>query len=91
MILYGSDSWALTKKHESHIQATEMRFLRVVKGCTRQDRFRNFDIREELQIYSRIDKIKKTVCMGRIYRENGPTLVTSTTYRKKRYWKTKGV
>lgn len=49
----------LTKKQESHIQASKMRFLRAVKGCTRQDKFGNIKIRKELQIYSLTDKRKE--------------------------------
>lgn len=56
-LLYGSESWITTTKHESKIQAAEMKFLRRVKGCTRMDQIRNEDIREELQIYSIKEKI----------------------------------
>lgn len=57
VILYGSELWTKTRKQESRIQATEMRFLRQVKGCTRQDHIRNTDIRTELNIYSICDRI----------------------------------
>lgn len=65
MILYGSESWVLTKKQESHIQPNEMKFLEVFKCCTRQGRFRNIDIREVLQIYNLIDKIKENHMDGK--------------------------
>jgi hypothetical protein len=34
------------KKEENRVQATEMRFLKAVKGCTRDDRIRNKSIRD---------------------------------------------
>jgi hypothetical protein len=43
-----------------------MRFLRDVKGCTRQDRLRNEDIRNELGIEPIQDKLS-------IYRQNWET------------------
>ena len=49
-LAYGSEAWVLTKKHESKIQAAEMRFLRQVKGCTREDRIRNEEIRKECDV-----------------------------------------
>ena len=52
MLLYGSETWVESKAEKSRIQAAEMRFLRRVKGCTRLDRFRNDDIRRELDIFS---------------------------------------
>lgn len=33
-LLYGSESWTLNKRQESHMQPVEMRFLRAVKGCS---------------------------------------------------------
>ena len=37
----------------------EMRFLRAVKGCSRQDRIHNTAIREELRIFSINDKLRE--------------------------------
>lgn len=47
------------KKDISHIQATEMKFLRSVKGCTRMDRLHNESIRNELEIFSIVDKLEE--------------------------------
>lgn len=55
---YGSELWTVTKKQESKIQASEMKFLRQVKGCTRQDRIRNEEIRGELDIYNMNQRLK---------------------------------
>ena len=58
-IMYGSETWTDNRRQNSQIQAAEMRFLRRVKGCTRLDRYRNEDIRQELNIYRLTQKIKK--------------------------------
>jgi hypothetical protein len=41
ILTYGSKSWVISKKDKDKIQATEMRFLRRVTGCTGVDRIRN--------------------------------------------------
>jgi hypothetical protein len=56
-LLYGSETWILNARDKSRIQASEMRFLRSVKGCTREDKIRNEEIREELRIYNISEKI----------------------------------
>jgi hypothetical protein len=50
-LLYGSETSILNERDKSRIQASEMRLLRSVKGCTREDKIRNEEIREELRIY----------------------------------------
>lgn len=45
--LYGSDAWVIKRRDESRIHSAKMRFLRAVKGCIRQYRIRNTNIREE--------------------------------------------
>jgi hypothetical protein len=49
-----------------------MCFLRAVKGCTRHDRLRNEDIRDELGIEPLRDKLNN-------YRKNGKTHLESMT------------
>lgn len=48
IITFGCESWVLTRRLESRLQATEMKFLRGVRGVSRLDRVRNTDIRQEL-------------------------------------------
>ena len=50
VLTYGHESWTLTTKTRSQIQAAEMRVLRLIKGVTRLDRLRNEDIRRELEV-----------------------------------------
>lgn len=59
ILTYGSETWVLTKKNKSRLQAIEMKYLRGVKGITRRDKARNIDVREELQVESIIDFIEK--------------------------------
>ena len=49
-ITYGSEVWTMNKKDKTRIQSAEMRFLRSVGGYRREDRKRNVDIRQELNI-----------------------------------------
>ncbi|KAK7788325.1 hypothetical protein R5R35_014440 [Gryllus longicercus] len=51
-LLYGCESWVLTQKTLTTIQSSEMKFLRRINGCTREDRIRNEEIRKELQVTS---------------------------------------
>ena len=45
VLIYGHESWTLTSKTRSQIQAAEMKILRLIKGVARLDRLRNEDIR----------------------------------------------
>jgi hypothetical protein len=49
ILTYGAESWPVKSKHTNRIQASEMKFLRRVKGKTRLDQIRNAGIREELE------------------------------------------
>ena len=46
ILLYGHDSWILTKKLKSKITAADVTVLILVKGVTRRDSVRNADIHE---------------------------------------------
>lgn len=52
VLLYGSESWVPKKSTYTQLQSAEMKFLRRTKGCTREDRFKNDEIREELNVKS---------------------------------------
>ena len=59
VLLYGSETWTLGSRDLSRIQATEMRHLRPIKGCTILDKIRNEDIRKELKIFNLCDRIQE--------------------------------
>ncbi len=61
ILFYGSESWSLTKKTKSQIQAAQMRTLRLIRGVTRLDRMRNDDIREELGVDSVLELIEQNI------------------------------
>ena len=58
ILLYGHESWILTKKPKSKITAADMKVLRLVKGVTRRNRVRNADIFEEFKIKPIIETIQ---------------------------------
>lgn len=60
ILLYGSETWALTTKTESKLQAAEMRVLRLIRGVTRMDRMRSTRIREELGVGSVTEEVEET-------------------------------
>jgi hypothetical protein len=47
---YGSETWIITTRDMTCLEAAEMRFLRNVKGNTRLDKIRSQVIRQELEI-----------------------------------------
>ena len=49
-LLYGSETWVTTKRDRTRLEATEMRFLRRVKGYTKLDKIRSEIIGKELEI-----------------------------------------
>ena len=58
-LMHGSESWVTNTKHKQIIQTAEMKFLRSVKRCSRLDRIRNENIREELKIYNLNERIEE--------------------------------
>lgn len=47
-LLYVSECWVLTRNKESSINAADIKVLRAVSGCTRQNYIRNDIIQEDL-------------------------------------------
>jgi len=50
IMMYGAETWSITRRQESRIQATEMRILRAIIGKTRRDRIRNERVRQEVRV-----------------------------------------
>ena len=59
VILYGSETWTLTKRLKSKIQAAEMRILRLIYGVTKRDRIKNDIIRDTLKVTSILTVIER--------------------------------
>ncbi|XP_063904758.1 uncharacterized protein LOC135123812 [Zophobas morio] len=59
ILIFGSESWTVTKKIKSQIQSMEMKFLRRVMGITKMDRIRNVEVRKELDIEPIVNKIER--------------------------------
>ena len=59
IITYGSESWTLTTKDKSRIQASEMKPLRTIVKKTRRDHIRNEDIRRMVGVIPMLNKIEK--------------------------------
>src|ERR1700755_2995869 len=49
-MMYGAETWSITRRQESRIQAMEMRILRAIIGKTRRDRIRNERVRQEVRV-----------------------------------------
>ena len=60
ILLYGAETWSLTTKTQSKLQAAEMRVLRLIKGVTRRGRCKNADIRKEVGVGSIIEDIERS-------------------------------
>jgi hypothetical protein len=50
-LLYGSATRTVGDTGERSVQANEMRFIRTVSGCTRENKERNGGIRDKLNIF----------------------------------------
>lgn len=59
VLTFGCESWVLTERQKSKIQATEMKYLRRVRGVTKMDKMRNVDIRKDLEIQPILDYIEE--------------------------------
>ena len=58
ILTFGYESWILTERQKSQIQAMEMKYLQRVRGVTKIDKKRNIDIREDLKIQSTLEFIE---------------------------------
>lgn len=64
VLLYGCKTWVPVKKHLNRVQASDMRFLRSVKGCIQRDSFNNKDKRQELKCLISKIALRKTDGIG---------------------------
>ena len=73
ILTYGHESWTLTSKTRSQVQAAEMKALRLIKGVTRLDRLRNEDIRRELGVEGILEYVERGQLrwFGHVKRMNG--------------------
>ena len=46
---YGHESWVMTERVRSHVQASEMRFLQKIEGVTLFNKKRSSEIRKPLK------------------------------------------
>ena len=59
ILTFGCETWVLDNRQKSKIQASEMMYLRRIKGITRLDKIRNDSIREELETVSVLEFIER--------------------------------
>ena len=61
ILIYGNEVWSLTTTLKSHIQAAEMRLLRliIIRGVSRIERMRNKAIRQQLGVESVLDIVER--------------------------------
>ena len=59
ILTYRHESWALTSKTTSQIQAAEMKVLRLIKDVTKLDKLRNEDTKRELHVEDILKLIEK--------------------------------
>ena len=59
ILTYGHESWAMTERVRSQMQASKTRFLQNIKGVTMFDKHRNTAIHESLDIESLYLRIKR--------------------------------
>lgn len=58
VLLYGAETWVLSARNKSKIQACEMRYLRAVVGITRRDRIRNEITREQCEVSATLERLE---------------------------------
>ena len=49
VLMYGCETWSLTKRQQSKVQATQTNVLQRIEGVNRLDRVRNANISETLR------------------------------------------
>ena len=60
ILTYGHESWVMTERIRSQVQAAEMRFLRKIEGLTLLHKVRNSKIRESLNVEPLLLRIERS-------------------------------
>ena len=60
ILTYGHESWVVTERVRSRVQAAEMRFLRKIEGVTLLDKVRSSEIRKSLDIEPLLLRIERS-------------------------------
>ena len=60
ILTYGHESWAMTERMRSQVQASEMRFLRRIEGVTLFNKVRSSEIRKSLNIEPLLLRIERS-------------------------------
>ena len=70
VLIYGHESWILTERTRSRVQAAEMRFLRRIVGVSRMDHISNTRIREAIGVEQLLLQVEKSQLkwLGHLYR-----------------------
>ena len=70
ILTYGHESWVMTERMRSQVQASEMRFLRRIEGVTLFNKVRSSEIRKSLNIEPLLLRIERSQlrCFGYVSR-----------------------
>ena len=60
VLTYGHESWVMTERSRSQVQASEMRFLRRIEGVTLFDKVRSSEIRKSRNIEPLLLRIERS-------------------------------
>ncbi|XP_013178320.1 PREDICTED: uncharacterized protein LOC106125595 [Papilio xuthus] len=60
VLMYGSETWAVTQKNVNTIQVAEMKILRWMCGVSRLDKIRNEFVRGSLGVRDIADKMQES-------------------------------
>ena len=66
-LLYDYETWTQLKRHESKLQALEMRYVQRVEGVALLDRARNDNVRQALREDALLNVVKAKY---KVWREN---------------------
>ena len=84
ILTYGHESWVMTKRVRSQVQASEMRFLRRIEGVTLFNKVRSSEIRKSLIIELLLLRIERSQLrwFGHVSRMRQERLPKQTLFAK---------